>query len=84
MNRQLPLSVKDLVVGLGGNRVVAGRIGVRSQAVSNWIAANVVPAEHHVTVWRMALEAGLAWEPPGADSIRHLLGAPAPAATQAA
>jgi hypothetical protein len=70
-----PLSIKVLVVKLGGNRAVAERVGVRSQAVSNWIATNTVPREHHLALWEMALAAQAGWEPPGADSIRHLLGA---------
>jgi hypothetical protein len=78
------MRIKELIVGLGGNRAVSEAIGVRSQAISYWIAGDSVPREHHLTLWRMALAAGLAWEPPGADAIRHLLGASAPASTVAA
>lgn len=70
------MRVKTLIVELGGNKPVAERCRVSSAAVSNWIAANAVPAEHHITLWDMALAAGVAWEPPRADDIRKRLGAP--------
>mgnify|MGYP007100166736 FL=1 len=58
-------------------------IGCTTSAVSIWGKANAVPREHHMTIWRLALEAGLSWEPPGADAIRAQLAAP-PAKQEAA
>jgi hypothetical protein len=78
------MDVAQLITGLGGQQAVAGRLGLGKSAIGMWVLRGAVPKEHRLDLWRMALEARLAWEPEGADSIRHLLGAPAPAATQAA
>jgi hypothetical protein len=66
------MQVGDLIRAVGGTGRVAERIGCTASAVSQWRRAGI-PREHHLAVWRMALEAGLPWEPPGADAIRHLL-----------
>ncbi|MGX9966089.1 hypothetical protein ACVFYP_22375 [Roseomonas sp. F4] len=73
------MKTKLLIVALGGNKAVAGRCRVTSGAVSNWIAADAVPAEHHLTLWDMALAAEVEWTPPGAGGLRERLAAPAPA-----
>jgi hypothetical protein len=67
------MTIRELVRGLGGGRVVAAQIGVTPAAVSHWVGANVVPAGRQVALWRMAVAAGLAWQPPGADEIRDRL-----------
>lgn len=66
--------VVDLIRKLGGPGRIAAALGCSASAVSQWRKAGV-PREHHLVVWRMALEAGLPWEPPGADAIRAQLGA---------
>lgn len=67
------MQVRDLVRALGGGKAVAAARGVSPQAVSQWCAANEVPVAHYLPLWRMALEAGIAWEPPGAAELRPLL-----------
>jgi hypothetical protein len=69
------MQVRDLVRALGGGKRVAQTRSVSPQAVSHWCSANDVPAEHYLPLWRMALEAGLPWEPPGAAELRPLLSA---------
>lgn len=76
-------SVADLIRTLGGPSRVAAEIGCTTSAVSQWRAAGI-PREHHLTLWRLALSAGLSWEPPGADAIRAQLGVPAGAKREAA
>jgi hypothetical protein len=79
------MRTKLLIVQLGGNKEVARACAVSSQAVTAWISSDSIPREHHVTLWAMALAAGVDWEPPGADAIRARL-APAgpPAKAEAA
>lgn len=62
---------------------MATEIGCSASAVSQWRGAGI-PREHHLTLWRLALAAGIAWEPEGADAIRAQLAAPTPAASEAA
>ena len=71
------MKVRDLIRGLGGGAAVARARGVSTAAVSHWVVADEVPPAHHVALWRMALEAGLAWTPPGAETIRAQLVQPA-------
>lgn len=59
--------------GLGGAAKVARQLGVTTQAASQWMTADAVPPAHYLPLWRMALEAGLPWEPPGAAELRPLL-----------
>ncbi|WP_372918709.1 carph-isopro domain-containing protein [Sandarakinorhabdus sp.] len=61
------LSISDLIDQLGGATKLAGEIGVLPSAVSNWKPRGAVPAEHRLTVWRMAKVAGLNWKPGGVD-----------------
>lgn len=75
------MRTRDFVRALGGGKAVAEARGVSPQAVSHWCGTDEVPAAHHLPLWRMALEAGLPWEPPGAAELRPLLAAkPAEAA----
>lgn len=76
------MDVAHLIQGLGGQKVLAEALGLGKSAVGMWVTRGAVPREYHLTLWRMALDAGIAWEPPGADAIRAQLGAaqsPAPA-----
>lgn len=77
-----PTATAELIRALGGPSRIAGRFGVTTSAVSQW-SQRGIPREHHLGMWRLALEAGLLWEPPGADAIRAQLAAP-PARTDAA
>jgi hypothetical protein len=62
----------EFIEGLGGTTAVARRLGVEPNRVNNWKRRGI-PAEHHLALWRMAIEADLAWEPPGADGLREVL-----------
>lgn len=66
-----------------GRKAVAAACGVRQNAVSNWLSRGELPAEHRLTLWQMALDAGLDWTPPGAEALRDKLRA-APEAPKAA
>lgn len=72
------MDLRDLFAGLGGQRAVATRLGVGVTAVSNWAVRGRLPAEHRLTVWQMALDAGLDWTPPGAEALREKLRAASP------
>ena len=78
------MNVKDAISRLKGVGEVGRALGVSPKAVGMWGARNSVPADQMLPFWRLCLTAGVAWEPPGADSIRHLLRITAPAATVAA
>lgn len=78
------MTIRDLIRTLGGGAMVARELGVTPQAVSHWCVANEAPRGHHIALWRMALAAGLSWEPPGADAIREKLRAAVPAPAKVA
>ena len=64
-------SDQELVEKLGGPSIVAGICGVKSpSAVTNWLARGNIPAEYHITLWRVANEKGIDWAPPGATGLR--------------
>lgn len=73
------MDVAHLIVGLGGQQRIAELLGLGKSAVGMWVTRGAIPREHHLTLWRLALAAGLSWEPPGADAIRAQLAAPAKA-----
>lgn len=64
-----PLNIDDLVRGLGGPNRVACQLGVGSSAVCNWVARDQLPLRHHLVVWRLAQDAGLAWRPPNSEGV---------------
>jgi hypothetical protein len=64
------LTLEQLIERLGGTAAVARACGVGTSAVSNWVARGGVAAEHRLTVWRLATEAGVEWTPPGAEGLR--------------
>ena len=70
------MTVPELILALGGAAKLAEALGLKRTAVANWATRGAVPREHHLVVWQMALEAGLPWEPPGADAIRAQLATP--------
>lgn len=75
------MTVSEMIAALGGATRLAERLGLKRSAVAMWVVRGAVPGERELAVWRLCLEAGIAWEPPGADAIRAQLGAaPAPAA----
>jgi hypothetical protein len=72
------MEVAELIRGLGGQRAVAALLGLGKSAVGMWVTRGAIPREYHLILWRMALEAGLPWEPPGGDTIRGKLAASPP------
>lgn len=62
----------ELIEGLGGMTAVARQLGVEPNRVNNWKRRGV-PGEHYLPLWRMAIAAGLDWQPPGADGLREAL-----------
>jgi hypothetical protein len=67
------MQVRDLIRALGGPVSVGARLGVTSQAVSNAVRRQRLPAEWHFPLWQMALDAGVDWTPPGAEGLRDRL-----------
>ncbi len=66
------LSAQPLVRALGGGKAVAQACGVTPQAVSNWVAADRIPSQHHAAIWRLAQAKGVPWTPPGFEGVRLL------------
>ncbi len=62
----------DIITALGGPTALSLKLGLRRSAASNW-GKRGIPPEHHLTIWRMAIEAGSQWQPPGADALRERL-----------
>lgn len=77
------MKLTELLSALGGHAAVAERLGLRRTAVTMWVRRGEIAAEHRLTVWQMALDAGLDWAPPGAEGLRDKLRA-APEAPKAA
>ncbi|MFN6998892.1 MAG: carph-isopro domain-containing protein [Elioraea tepidiphila] len=71
------MTLRELVAALGGQRIVAERLGVGVTAISNWVVRDRVPAQHRLALWQLALDAGLDWTPPGAEALRDRLRAAA-------
>ena len=67
------MNAADVINTLGGAADLARLLGHRPGAVRMWAQRNAIPAEHHLALWRLALERGLSWEPPGAAALRPLL-----------
>jgi hypothetical protein len=74
------MQVRDLIRALGGPVAVGARLGVSSQAVSNAVRRQRLPSDWHLPLWQMALDAGLAWTPPGAEGLRDRLSRVSPEA----
>ena len=64
------MSVRMLLAALGGPSVVARACSVSVQAASNWGARDAIPRQHHVTLWRLAIAAGLDWAPVEAEGMK--------------
>jgi hypothetical protein len=73
------MDVAETITALGGPSAVAAAVGEKPKTVGMWGARNRVPGDHLLVFWRLALAAGLSWEPPGADAIRAQLAAPSKA-----
>jgi len=71
------MDVAAAITALGGPSAVGAIVGERAKTVGMWGARNRVPGAHLLAFWRMALAAGLSWEPDGADAIRAQLAVPA-------
>ncbi len=52
-----------LIKRLGGSVKVAKALGIKSQAISRWLATNCIPAERLPTLIRMAKEKGISVDP---------------------
>jgi hypothetical protein len=78
------MEVSALIVALGGPAALGRKLGVTTQAVSNWNVTGKVPPNHEVRVWRLASEAGLAWAPPGAEGLALVPRAAMPQPSEAA
>lgn len=75
---------KILIKALGGTKAVSQRTGQAMQTVYMWGRRGNIPAEHHISLWQMAVEAGVDWQPEGADELRQLLANPPPPTSVAA
>ena len=64
---------RELIRRLGGPTAVAADLGLRTQAVGNWVMRGSVPREHHLAVWSLALRQGVDWRPPLAEAEDLLL-----------
>jgi transcriptional regulator with XRE-family HTH domain len=76
----MAMTLAQFIRAAGGGAAVARRCGVTRAAVSHWVRAGEAPRQHHATLWQLALDTKLDWEPPGAEAIREKLAAAAPPA----
>lgn len=60
----------EVIDALGGATAVAQKLGVKRSRVTMWRTRGVISSAFHLVVWRAASEAGLGWQPPGADGLR--------------
>lgn len=60
-------SLKEIIQALGGPTSVGRRLGVRSQAVSLWVANDRIPADRVPELERLARELGV---PVRAEQLR--------------
>lgn len=66
------LTDTEVISALGGPKSLSEALRLGRSAATNW-GKRGIPAEHRIAVWQMALDAGLDWTPPGADSLRAKL-----------
>lgn len=52
------MEINKIIKELGGPVTLAKRLGIRSQAVSLWVAKNRIPAERVPQLERLAIEVG--------------------------
>lgn len=71
------MKLRDAISALGGPSAVGSALDERPKAVGMWGSRGRVPQDQLLPFWRLCLDAGIAWEPPGADAIRAQLAAPA-------
>lgn len=57
---------------LGGIERVRAVFDLTPQAVSNWIAVNMIPARYHARMLMLTEREGLFWRPPGWDPAVQL------------
>jgi hypothetical protein len=69
----MSLPAPDLIDALGGASAVAHETGAREGAVRMWKARGEIPANYQLVMWKLALRAGVNWQPAGADDLRSLL-----------
>lgn len=67
------MDASDLIRAMGGPAKLAAALGVPANTVAYWSHRNKIPADRWLEVWRMAIDAGLDWQPPGADGLREAL-----------
>lgn len=63
------MTVRELIMALGGPAAVAASRGVSVTAVFNWMAANRVASRHAIGLWAAAKRAGIDWRPPEAAGL---------------
>lgn len=54
----MPLTIKEIVAKLGGDRAVAAAIDRRPSAIRNWIRDGYIPPKHHDRILALASDAG--------------------------
>jgi hypothetical protein len=72
------MRIGTLIKALGGPTAVAAALGLRLSTVGNWKMRDAIPREHHLAVWRLAIEKGIAWTPPGGDGLTLIPAANSP------
>jgi hypothetical protein len=64
-------TIRDVVRRLGGPAAVGRYLGIHPDGVSMWaFSAQGIPQRHHLALWRLAVERGVDWRPPGAEGLR--------------
>jgi len=62
--------LRAVVKALGGPGVVARALGTSGPNVGNWQIAGEVAASWRLEFWRLCAARGIAWHPPGFETVR--------------
>ena len=54
--------VTDFIDALGGNKIVAASLNLRSSAISNWRAFNAIPPEYALDFQSLCKERGVVFD----------------------
>lgn len=76
------MDASEIIRALGGPSKLAARLSLPGNTVAYWGHRNRIPAERWLEIWRMAIAAGLDWQPPGAEGLREALCPVPPQPTQ--
>ena len=64
------MTVRELIVALGGPGAVARELGIAVSVVSNWSKRDRIAGQQVAAVWTLAARKGIPWCPEGAHGVQ--------------